>query len=347
MLKTLVDKLVCPVCESRRELRLSVFHEGEQGHVTNGILQCSNCPTWYPIQNDILEFLHPSLMYKDDKKEFVTRFTPELEQYGLFAKRDDAEATFPSQEQQRKHYDDFASSEQLSYDAFENLPFWRANDQWVAERWSKQQSNKTGWLLDVGCGNGRSAVRLSSPELTVIGIDISKNMVAKAIARAKEHGNYETRSFMVGDGNRLGFQSGTFDYAITSGVLSQLPDVQQTCNEIQRILKPNGIYFGLENNKSMFRGVFDALARIFAPWKNEKGTDEPEISREMLKKWHTKTKTEIRTTTSVYLPPVAFNLLGNKLALPFLKFTDGVFRLFGLKHHGGLIIFEVEKIRNE
>jgi len=345
MLKNLVPKLLCPVCTSDKdELSLHVFRDGSAGHVQDGVISCNGCKTWYPIENDLLEFIPQSLMYADDIKQFSVRFHEELSALNLSAiNNSDKTNDISGQLKQREHYDEWAEDDKLSYDDFENLPFWVANDRAVYERWNKLQNNPNGWLLDVGCGNGRSAIRLTSPDINVIGIDISKKMVQKAISRAKESGMHRTRTFMVGDANRLSFKSNHFDYAITSGVLSQLPNVKQTCTEIQRILKPSGIYFGLENNKSMFRGIFDLLSKLIGIWKNETGSD-PVISRKMLEDWHVDGPTKISTMSSVFLPPNLYNFGGEKLAYKLMKMTNGVFYAFGLKNHGGLIIFEIEKL---
>ncbi len=198
-------------------------------------------------------------------------------------------------------------------------------------------------MLDIGCGNGRSVFRLINPQNNIVGMDISKKMLQKAIERTKNTPIHESTSFMVGDATSLPFRNGTFNYSMTSGVMSNLPDVRETCAEIFRVLKPRGIYFGLENNKSVFRGVFDFLSRIIGIWKNVKGAS-PEISHSMLKDWFPANKVKITSVTSVFLPPNIFNIPGKKFALKLLEFTNRIFYFFGLRNQGGLIIFEVQKL---
>jgi len=326
---------------------LHIFNEGTDNHVQDGAIICGDCKAWFPIEDDLLEFIPHSLMYSEDIQRFYDRFKIELGNLNVSTiPSSEKTSEYAGQLKQREHYDDWAEDDKLSYDDFEKLPFWIANDQAVYNRWKKLQKDPNGWLLDIGCGNGRSAVRLTSPEITVIGIDISKKMLAKAVKRSKESGVHATRSFMVADGNKLSFKNDNFDYAITSGVLSQLPDVKQTCTEIQRVLKPGGIYFGLENNKSMFRGIFDMLSKLIGIWKNETGS-EPVISRKMLEDWHSLSKTRINSLSSIFLPPNLYNFGGPKLAYKLLKLTDAIFYALGLKNHGGLIIYEIEKLKDE
>ena len=348
MLKSLLPKLLCPVCSSQSDsLTLEVFNEGDDDHVQDGVIICGRCKAWYPIEDELLEFIPLSLMYADDVQKFYERFKTKLSELNIsYVELSDKPDEYEVQLKQREHYDDWAEDDKLSYDDFEMLPFWIANDQAVYNRWKKLQKNDTGWLLDVGAGNGRSAVRLTSQEITVIGIDISKKMLTKAVRRSKESGVHATRSFMVGDATSLSFVNESFDYAITSGVLSQLPNVNKTCSEIQRVLRSGGIYFGLENNNSMFRGIFDLLAKMIGIWKNETGS-EPVISHKMLEDWHSAHKTKINSLSSIFLPPNLYNFGGPKLAYKLLKFTDAIFYAFGLKNHGGLIIFDIEKLNDE
>ena len=348
MLKSLLPKLLCPVCSSQSDsLKLHIFNEGVADHVQDGLIMCSSCEAWFPIEDNLLEFIPLSLMYAEDVQRFYDRFRTELTELNIsYASPSDKSGEYADQLKQREHYDEWAEDDKLSYDDYEKLPFWIANDQAVYNRWKKLQKNAIGWLLDVGAGNGRSAVRLTSPEITVIGIDISKKMLRKAVERSKESGVHATRSFTVGDATNLNFKNDSFDYAITSGVLSQLPDVKQTCSEIQRILIPGGIYFGLENNNSMFRGLFDLLSKFIGLWKNETGSD-PVISRKMLEDWHSGYKTKINSLSSVFLPPILYNFGGPKVAFKLLKMTDAIFYAFGLKNHGGLIIYEIEKLKDE
>lgn len=342
MHQEILDKLICPVCQSEKDLKLHVFHAKTENIVKDGLITCISCKTWYPIQDQLLEFLIPELQYQEDVQAFYTQYQTEIEALGL-KPNEIKVASVKEQQKQRDHYDNFEKSGKINYDDFEKLPFWIANDQFIFKKWEKQQSQKEGWMLDVGCGNGRSAERLTAPYLNVIGIDIAKNMIRKAIDRANKNGKIKHQTFLVGDATNLPFKKEQFHYAITSGVLSQLPNIQQTCSEIQRTLVPEGIYFGLENNKSLFRILFDILNKIFSIWKNEKGK-EPEVSEELLKKWHGDNPITIHSYTSVFLPPHIFNWLGARNAEKLIQLTNNIFYLFGMKKHGGLIIFDVQKL---
>ena len=62
---------------------------------------------------------------------------------------------------------------------------------------------ESGIAADIGCGAGGTAIALASarPDLTVVGIDLSKNLVEAARARG---GAYPNLRFEVGDASELG-----------------------------------------------------------------------------------------------------------------------------------------------
>ena len=129
-------------------------------------------------------------------------------------------------------------------------------------------------------------------------------------------------------------------------MLNHLPDPGRTCREVQRILKAGGIHFGSENNKSMFRHIFDLLMKVKPLWTKEAGK-EPLISKSMIQEWTRGLPSQITCSTSVFLPPHVFNLVGRKIARPLLAATDWLLSSVpGLQNQGGLIVFEIQNLRN-
>ena len=151
-------------------------------------------------------------------------------------------------------------------------------------------------------------------------------------------------SFLVADANTPPFKSASFDYAVTYGVLHHLPDPGRTCCEIQRILKLGGIHFALENNKTVFRPLFDMLMKLRPIWTEEAGK-EPLISTAMVKEWIRGLPVNLTASTTVFLPPHLFNFLAPATAERLLRVTDAIFsRLPRLGQQGGEIIIEIEKV---
>ena len=85
-------------------------------------------------------------------------------------------------------------------------------------------------VLEVGVGTGRFAVPLQKCGVSVVGIDISHEMVA--LGRAKG-----LRDVVYADGARLPFASGSFDVAMTNHVLHLLPDWRDVLLEVAGVTR--------------------------------------------------------------------------------------------------------------
>jgi SAM-dependent methyltransferase len=127
-------------------------------------------------------------------------------------------------------------------------------------------------VLDIGCGAGRTTIPLFQMGFDVIGIDISSAMIAAAKARAPKV------DFRVGDACALDFPDNSFDAVLFSwnGIDCIVPVSRRirALNEINRILKPKGIFVfsslntwclanivNREGAKELVRLVYAALVR--------------------------------------------------------------------------------------
>jgi ubiquinone/menaquinone biosynthesis C-methylase UbiE len=77
------------------------------------------------------------------------------------------------------------------------------------------------------------------PGGSVVGIDMTPQMLAKARGAAEElgAGNVE---FVEGEIERLPFPDGSFDVVISNGVVDLVPDKEAVFSEIHRVLVPGG-----------------------------------------------------------------------------------------------------------
>jgi ubiquinone/menaquinone biosynthesis C-methylase UbiE len=108
-------------------------------------------------------------------------------------------------------------------------------------------SGAKGRILDAGCGNGNLAQRVMRGEaiekdtIRFIGMDFSRNMLSRAVLRAKED---PKASFLQGSVTHLPFRDQSFDWVACSGVLTCLPtlrDAEDALGEFSRVLVPGGI----------------------------------------------------------------------------------------------------------
>jgi ubiquinone/menaquinone biosynthesis C-methylase UbiE len=96
--------------------------------------------------------------------------------------------------------------------------------------------------LDVACGTGLVTLRaaaLADPQGSVVGTDISEQMVVaareRAIARGIEHVRFERM-----DAEDLKFAGDSFDTVLCGLGLMYVPDPQKAIREFHRVLRPGG-----------------------------------------------------------------------------------------------------------
>lgn len=102
--------------------------------------------------------------------------------------------------------------------------------------YKKLQNLKGTTVLCIGCGTGEECDYLASQGAKVIGIDISKGL----IAYAKQ--SYPQLEFRVMDMERLSFAATSFDLVYSSLTMHYVKDWTKTLRNIHRVLKPNGTF---------------------------------------------------------------------------------------------------------
>lgn len=330
MLKALVPRPLCPGC-AVGPLDAHAFRQ-TVAHIVDGVLTC-RCRAGYTVEDGILELVRPALVDADRRRRFSAAYSAELKTIGIVLPSPAPDAEISAQVAQRAHFDWFADNDLQNYHAYQSTPFWVAEDALTFDAWRSRIDR--GWLLDVGCGDGRSAWPLMSPGATIVGCDISSRLVRQATARAASAGVSDRACFIVADCDSLPFAGGSFEYVLTYGVLHHLPNPARTCREIQRVLVCRGTHFGLENNATIFRGAFDTLMRWRPLWVEKAGA-EPLISERMLRDWLRDLPVRLRCATNVFLPPHLVNGAGHRFARMLLQVTDVVGRATpGLRTQGG------------
>ncbi len=97
-------------------------------------------------------------------------------------------------------------------------------------------------VVDVGCGAGIDsliAARMVGPDGQVVGVDMTRAMLARA-RRAAEEGVASNVEFREGYMEALPVQDGWADVVISNGVLNLTPDKLKALGEMARVLEPTG-----------------------------------------------------------------------------------------------------------
>jgi ubiquinone/menaquinone biosynthesis C-methylase UbiE len=119
--------------------------------------------------------------------------------------------------------------------------------------WKAQLSDSDSWILDIGCGTGINNFVLPNQHVFAA-FDISKEVIQRDTEEAGARGMMANTTFFVADGEFLCFKDDSFQFAQTFGALHHLPNPAQAIKDNLRILKPGGVYFGVENNKTRCAG---------------------------------------------------------------------------------------------
>ncbi|MCC6720754.1 MAG: class I SAM-dependent methyltransferase [Bacteroidia bacterium] len=136
----------------------------------------------------------------------------------------------------------------------------------------------TDKILEIGCGTGLFTGKVL--ELTgatdITAIDISPELLE--IAKLK----YPTPEFILGDAMKLEYPDNTFDVVFGSSVLHHL-DMEKTCKEIYRVLKPEGRIAFAEPNMINPQIAIQKNVPFIKKWLGD-SPDETAINRWKFKK---------------------------------------------------------------
>src|SRR5437870_4661883 len=110
MLRTIPQKLQCPVCWDRRaELLLHIFRKSEVvGAVRDGVLICDRCAMWYPIDDHLLRLEPTGLQNTAERAGFLSWFSSEASSLSLSSEvrgQNDQTGLLEAQRKQRLHFD--------------------------------------------------------------------------------------------------------------------------------------------------------------------------------------------------------------------------------------------------
>jgi ubiquinone/menaquinone biosynthesis C-methylase UbiE/uncharacterized protein YbaR (Trm112 family) len=322
--------LACPVC--RGSLSLNAL-SGPAAAAS-----CAGCGGWYRVEDGVAEILPPRLQDRPLREAFRRKHGSE---WGGW-KDGGADPVRPDDRHklgQKAFYDEDA----LAYEtSMLKLSFWRAFDRSFR---GLIESSGGGLLVEVGCGTGRISLPCRKRFASIVGFDISESMVRTAERKRLELGDAGHVRYLVADAENIPLKDGTADAVVFSGILHHVENPGRVIAEALRVLKPGGVYWGLENNRSAFRPLFDLLMKLSSLWNEKAHEDHFIMSGAEIRAWLSEAGgADSRVWTSVFLPPHLFNLLSPDAAERLLTRSDAFFgSLPWLRDQGGLVLFAGRK----
>ncbi len=331
--------LCCPACRGG-ELQVEPLRR-EGAELLDAIVSCRDCETWYRLEDGLLELLVPTLRLAHVDDAFCKRVSQLRASPYRTATRP---APRPEDEHklgQKVFYDEDAGFYETH---MMRLPFWRSFDRnYIAT--IEQLSPTGGTMVEIGGGSGRISIPMRETFRTILSFDISEAMVRRAMRRRDELTPRPTNvHYFVADAENVPIRASIADVAIFSGILHHVGAPDQVITEAARILRPGGRFIGMENNRTVFRPIFDWLMSMNRLWNEKAHPEHFIISGKDLHAWFAGAKVSGRVWTSVFIPPHAFTPLSTDAAGRLLKASDALARRMPwLRDQGGLVLFAGEK----
>ena len=118
-------------------------------------------------------------------------------------------------------------------------------------------------VLEVGCGGGQlaHAVLEQRPDLSWVGVDVSKDQIERARRRNADHQNAE---LVVGDALALPFADQCFDATVSIASIKHWPDQSKGLAECVRVLRPGGVLVVVEADRGC---RFDDARAFVSRWR--------------------------------------------------------------------------------
>lgn len=123
-------------------------------------------------------------------------------------------------------------------------------------------------ILDVGTGTGVVALKIAgnlSDNGSIVGIDLSDGMLARASEKAENLGLSDRAKFLKMDAEALDFENNSFDAVLSLYALRHFPNPEKAVCEIYRVLKEGGrVVVGVGSRPALFslQGIVAAFRRI-------------------------------------------------------------------------------------
>jgi len=124
-------------------------------------------------------------------------------------------------------------------------------------------NRRKGRVLEVGVGTGLS-LPCYDTHLSITGIDLSPDMLAKAEARVERLSLSQVEGLHEMDASALSFPDESFETVVAMYVMTVVPDPEKVMRELERVCAPGGEVI-LINHFSQEHGVRGFVERRLAP----------------------------------------------------------------------------------
>jgi ubiquinone/menaquinone biosynthesis C-methylase UbiE len=120
-----------------------------------------------------------------------------------------------------------------------------------------------GSILDAGCGPGFMLIEILKlfPNSQGIGIDLAEPLLAVGRKIANAEGLAERVKFESGDVEKLPYEDNSFDCVVSINMLHIVENPVKQLDEIERVLKPDGLYLIADIKRSWLVSLFEKVSK--------------------------------------------------------------------------------------
>jgi ubiquinone/menaquinone biosynthesis C-methylase UbiE len=147
----------------------------------------------------------------------------------------------------------------------------------------KERGISTGTFLDAGCGAGQLASGLAKdlPGIRMTGVDLGDAILSLAATRAELDGVSDRVAFQTADVEALPFPDDSFDVVMNTSMLHMVHDPVRMLNELERVLKPNGLLLLTNIKRLWLMSLFMKAFKTTFTWPEAEGI----IMKSNLRPW--------------------------------------------------------------
>ena len=132
---------------------------------------------------------------------------------------------------------------------------------------------REGRVLDVGTGTGLLAIELAkvkSCRFDIISIDISENMIRRAVDNAKQAGVEDKIRFLVATAAAFPFPDNSFDLVMSYASLHHWLEPVTVFNEVERVVKESGSFIIRDNKRVYHNPLWKSIIWIMSRFMNKR-----------------------------------------------------------------------------
>ena len=157
-----------------------------------------------------------------------------------------------------------------NYDGLNRIISLGSDKKWRKKVVKMVAERKPDSILDIATGTGDLAIKFASKTNAskIIGLDLSDGMLSIARKKVLDTPLAKKVQFVQGDSEALPFENNTFDAITVSFGIRNFEDLEKGLSEIQRVLKPKGLFVILETSvpsKAPFKQGYHFYSKTILP----------------------------------------------------------------------------------